>query len=127
MTDENQEYNPEELKEQARSAMQKDVSGTTTIKRIRTTTVGEAYQGDSPIGSEYENPEQRCIEVAADYEVEGTEVEITDIFPIPDNNLSWKNPQTKLGRFFLTYGDMPKEDMKVNVVMRSSGFLGFDY
>jgi hypothetical protein len=125
-------YDPDSLNEQVESVDIEEFEGEAEISEIEEMTVSEAYNPD-PENSGFhtvnmDNPERECIVVSVPFELEGESVEISDIFPLPESEASWLNPQFKLKKFKEHYGSVPKEGMTVTVSLdEESGFFSIEY
>lgn len=113
-------YNPDDLNAQEESA--EEPNGEAEITDISETVASEVY-GDN-VDFDYD-PTRVMIEVTA-LTTDGQEVE--DTFALPDGEMSWYNPNFKLGNFKDKYGSVPQEGQTVNVTVdEDTGFIGIDY
>lgn len=107
-------YDPDALNEQAETApTDGEYSG--EVIGIEETTAGEVYGEGAQSAAD-----KPMIEVTVRAE-SGTEFE--EAFSLPESDMSWRNPNFKLGRFRRYYGEVPRVGLSVEVEVDENGFL----
>ena len=111
------DYNPDALDE---SAQDVEVDGQleATITDIRQDVAHNIF-GENTQSA----PDKEMLVVTAETDINGETQEVESVFSLPESEQSWLNPMFKLARFRAKYGQVPREDMEVEVTTNASGFL----
>lgn len=107
-------YDPDKLEAEANSAPTGgEYDG--KITEIDEVTAEDVYGNEAA-----SNPDKPMIQV---YVTAESGAEFTEAFALPAGQLSWQNPNFKLGRYRTKYGGLPREGDSVKVSVNDEGFL----